>query len=105
YHLDDDFAELNDLAAAEPDRLRKMIELWWSEAGKYAVLPLDDRDWERGAERLRMNPNTRYGAVALAVLSSTSKSESSVTSTCIQNPKSTRWPSLFRNSLARGLSS
>jgi arylsulfatase len=60
YHLDDDFAELNDLAAAEPDRLRKMIELWWSEAGKYDVLPLDDRDWERGAERLRMNPNTRY---------------------------------------------
>jgi arylsulfatase len=37
-----------------------MIELWWSEAGKYDVLPLDDRDWERGAERLRMNPNTRY---------------------------------------------
>ena len=60
YHLDDDFAELNDLAATEPDRLRKMIELWWSEAGKYGVLPLDDRDWERGAERLRMNPNTRY---------------------------------------------
>jgi len=60
YHLDDDFAELNDLAAAEPDRLRKMIELWWSEAGKYGVLPLDDRDWERGAERLRMKPNTRY---------------------------------------------
>jgi hypothetical protein len=58
YHLDDDFAELNDLAAAEPDRLRKMIELWWSEAGKYGVLPLDDRDWERGAERLRMDPNT-----------------------------------------------
>jgi arylsulfatase A-like enzyme len=60
YHLDDDFAELNDLATAEPDRLRKMIELWWSEAGKYGVLPLDDRDWERGAERLKMNPNTRY---------------------------------------------
>jgi arylsulfatase A-like enzyme len=60
YHLDDDFAELNDLATAEPDRLRKMIELWWTEAGKYGVLPLDDRDWERGAERLRMNPNTRY---------------------------------------------
>jgi arylsulfatase len=37
YHLDDDFAELNDLAAAEPDRLRKMIEFWWSEAGRYGV--------------------------------------------------------------------
>ena len=60
YHLDRDFAELNDLAADEPDRLRKLIDLWWSEAGKYAVLPLDDRDWERVAERLNTNPETRY---------------------------------------------
>jgi arylsulfatase A-like enzyme len=60
YHLEDDFAELNDLAEEQPDRLRKMIELWWSEAGKYGVLPLDDRDWERAAERLRMNPETHY---------------------------------------------
>ena len=37
-----------------------MVELWWSEAGKYDVLPLDDRDWERGAERLRMNQQSRY---------------------------------------------
>ena len=25
-----------------------------------ALLPLDDRDWERAAARLRMNPRTRY---------------------------------------------
>ena len=41
-----------------------MVELWWSEAGKYNVLPLDDRDWERAAERLRMNQQTRYEFVA-----------------------------------------
>ena len=64
YHLDRDFAELNDLAAEQPERLRKLVELWWSEAGKYGVLPLDDRDWERAAERLKMNPTTRYEYLA-----------------------------------------
>jgi arylsulfatase A-like enzyme len=60
YHLDGDFAEIRDLAASEPDRLRSLVDLWWVEAGKYAVLPLDDRDWERAAARLRMKTTTRY---------------------------------------------
>ena len=60
YHLERDFAEVEDLAAREPERLKAMIELWWSEARKYGVLPLDDRDWERGALRMRMNLATRY---------------------------------------------
>ena len=64
YHLDGDFAEIDDLAVRQPDKLREMVELWWSEAGKYNVLPLDDRDWERAAERLRMNQQTRYEFVA-----------------------------------------
>jgi hypothetical protein len=34
------------------------------EAGKYDVPPLDDRDWERAAERLKMNPTTRYEYLA-----------------------------------------
>ncbi len=60
YHLDQDFAEIDDRAAAEPDRLRALVDLWWVEAGKYGVLPLDDRDWERAAARLRMKTTTRY---------------------------------------------
>jgi arylsulfatase len=60
YHLDRDFAEFHDLAAEQPDRLHKLIDLWWSEAGKYGVLPLDDRDWERVTEHFKMNPRTRY---------------------------------------------
>lgn len=43
YHLESDFSESRDLAAQEPQRLAKMVELWWSEAGRYGVLPLDDR--------------------------------------------------------------
>ena len=33
YHLDQDFSESNNLAAAEPDRLQRMIDMWWVEAG------------------------------------------------------------------------
>jgi arylsulfatase A-like enzyme len=43
YHVDDDFSENRDLASAEPEKLRQLIDLWWSEAGRYNVLPLDDR--------------------------------------------------------------
>jgi arylsulfatase len=60
YCLDRDFAEINDLAQSEQGRLRDLMDLWWVEAGKYGVLPLDDRDWERAAARLRMNTATRY---------------------------------------------
>jgi arylsulfatase A-like enzyme len=43
YHLDSDFSECRDLAKEQPERLARMIELWWTEAGRYGVLPLDDR--------------------------------------------------------------
>ena len=43
YHLDEDFSECHDLSAEKPEKLREMIDLWWAEAGKYGVLPLDDR--------------------------------------------------------------
>ena len=43
YHLEEDFSETNDLAEQHPERLEKMIELWWQEAEKHGVLPLDDR--------------------------------------------------------------
>ncbi|MBA2449325.1 MAG: arylsulfatase [Chloroflexi bacterium] len=49
YHLDQDFSECWDRAEQEPARLRAMIERWWTEAGRYDVLPLDDREYERVA--------------------------------------------------------
>lgn len=60
YQLERDFSEVEDLAAREPARLEAMVAAWWEEARKYGVLPLDDRDWERGALRMRMNTRTRY---------------------------------------------
>jgi arylsulfatase len=46
YNVEVDRSECNDLAAAEPERLAAMIELWWAEAEEHNVLPLDDRGIE-----------------------------------------------------------
>lgn len=49
YHVDEDFSECHDLADTHPEKLRELVELWWSEAGAFVVLPLDDREYERVA--------------------------------------------------------
>ncbi|UFX43933.1 arylsulfatase [Bradyrhizobium sp. 41S5] len=43
YNLENDFSECRDLAKENPAKLEEMINLWWSEAGRYGALPLDDR--------------------------------------------------------------
>ena len=50
YHLDADFSETHDLAKAEPQRLKALVDLWWREAEAHQVLPLDDRFAPRFAE-------------------------------------------------------
>ncbi len=41
YHVADDPAENHDLAGEHPDKLIELIALWYTEAGKYNVLPVD----------------------------------------------------------------
>ena len=43
YRLSEDFSEYGDLADKEPAKLAQMVALWWAEAEKHGVLPLDDR--------------------------------------------------------------
>jgi hypothetical protein len=50
YNLKEDFAETNNLAEKERDRLIAMIGMWYVEAGKYKVLPIDSRGVQRLAE-------------------------------------------------------
>jgi arylsulfatase len=42
FDLGADFAEATDVAAEHPERVRQLVELWWAEAGRNQVLPLDD---------------------------------------------------------------
>jgi arylsulfatase A-like enzyme len=44
-----DPAESHDLAAEHPEKLRELIDLWWAEAEKYQVLPLDGTMQQRVA--------------------------------------------------------
>jgi arylsulfatase len=43
YNVAVDFSEVHDLAASEPEKLEEMKQLWWSEAEKYQVLPLNNQ--------------------------------------------------------------
>lgn len=47
YNLDNDFTQADDLAQLDPARLRALQDLWWAEAAKNSVLPLDWRAGER----------------------------------------------------------
>ena len=58
YNLREDFSEWNNLAEKYPDKLRKLIDLWWVEAGKHGVLPLDDRRAE--LFRVRFEPGSPH---------------------------------------------
>ena len=48
YHVAEDFAENHNVADQHRDKLIEMISLWYVEAGKYNVLPIDSR----GATRI-----------------------------------------------------
>jgi arylsulfatase len=43
YHVEVDVSETKNVADEEPDRLNTMIALWWEEAERNQVLPLDNR--------------------------------------------------------------
>jgi arylsulfatase len=53
YKLDVDFSQCDDLAAEDPDRLKRLQALFMEEAKKYDVFPLDSRFAERGDPRNR----------------------------------------------------
>jgi len=62
YDLGADPSECDDLAEREPERLRQLIDMWWHEAERHGVLPLDDRGVELFATRFRdrsPHPTTR----------------------------------------------
>ncbi|HEY3405614.1 MAG TPA: arylsulfatase [Ohtaekwangia sp.] len=43
YNIEEDFSQANDLASQNPAKLRELQDLWWAEAARYNVLPLDWR--------------------------------------------------------------
>lgn len=62
FHLAEDFSESRDVAEEHPDVVRRLEELWWSEAGRNSVLPL----FEFPASMAHMHPG-EFPAPASAV--------------------------------------
>jgi len=60
YDLTNDFAEIKNLAATERDKLIAMIGMWYVEAGKYNVMPIDSRGTSRlGDKRPQISANRK----------------------------------------------
>lgn len=53
YNIAEDFSQAVDLADKEPKKLRELQDLFWIEAAKYDVLPLDNSAVERFDVRIR----------------------------------------------------
>jgi len=60
YNIDEDFSQAVDLAAGNPQKVRELQDLWWAEAARYDVLPLDWRGVERLSSELMGRPT--FGA-------------------------------------------
>ena len=67
YDLSADASECTDLAESDPDRLAQLIDLWFSEAERHGVLPIDERAMELFGSRLHPHaphrPDRRYSYV------------------------------------------
>jgi arylsulfatase len=61
YNLDEDFSQANDLAESNPTKLREMQDLWWAEASRNSVLPLDGRKTPRLSAELQGRPSLARG--------------------------------------------
>jgi arylsulfatase A-like enzyme len=57
YHIDEDFTQADDLASANPQKLRELQDLWWAEAARHNVLPLDWRGVEKFNAELMGRPS------------------------------------------------
>ena len=53
YHVSEDYSEANNLAAKEPAKLKELQKLFWSEAEKYNVIPVNNSRIDRFDVNLR----------------------------------------------------
>jgi arylsulfatase A-like enzyme len=67
YNVNEDFSESNDLAKANPAKLKEMQALFMKEAEQYRVLPIDDRGIERFDPTIAGRPDLMAGRKSLTV--------------------------------------
>ncbi len=67
YNAREDFSLTNNLAAANPAKLKELQDLFMSEATKYRVLPIDDRVLERVNAATAGRPDLMEGRTSLTL--------------------------------------
>lgn len=65
YHVTEDFSEVHDLAPVEPEKLAEMVELWWEEAEKFQVLPLNNEPGRFADTRYRRARYKLWGGTSV----------------------------------------
>jgi len=65
YNIEKDFSQAHDLASGNPQKLRELQDLWWAEAAKHNVLPMDWRVGERMNSELAGRPSLAGNAKTL----------------------------------------
>jgi arylsulfatase len=80
YDTNIDWTQAHDLATKEPKKLEELKRLFLIEAGKYSVLPLDDRTFERFNPDLAGRPQLIKGKTQLLFSGMGRLSENSVVS-------------------------
>src|SRR5262249_14590092 len=63
YHVAEDFSEVHDIAASHPEKLEKMKRLWWREAEKYQVLPLNNQPGRFMDRRYRRDRHVLHAGI------------------------------------------
>lgn len=61
YNIEEDFSQANNLAATHPEKVKAMEALFWVEAARYNVLPIDWRSLERVGDVEMGRPNPTLG--------------------------------------------
>lgn len=61
YNIDKDFTQSKDLAEENPEKLKQLEDLWWSEAARHNILPLDWRGAARFSGQLTGKPSLAAG--------------------------------------------
>jgi arylsulfatase A-like enzyme len=67
YRVSEDFSGSTNLAASNPEKLKELQALFLTEAGKYQVLPIDDRSVERMDPAVAGRPDLMGGRTSLTL--------------------------------------
>jgi len=63
YHVTEDFSEVRDLAAENPEKLAELQALWWREAERNQVLPLNNQPGRFGDQRFRRDRHVFHAGI------------------------------------------